>query len=472
MIKIEGILETFHQGFGFIRTENDGDVFVDSAYIPAYNLKNNDFIIGEADKDPHGRSELVLKKIESVNRIHVEEVDLAQVQKELQEAKRKSLQEADGVLEILEKGYGFLRTQNYLSKENDVFVPESKIKALKLRTGDRIKGEALTRAGSNARSLNSVTSVNNHTIKECLSRRRFDQLTPIFPDKPLKMETTKTNISGRMIDLFAPIGKGQRGMIVAPPKAGKTTLLETIAQSILKNHKDVHLIVLLIDERPEEVTAFKEMVEKAVKDDKDRVEVVYSTFDEQPIHHKRVAEMALARAKSLVEFGDDVVILLDSITRLSRAYNLIVPSTGKVLSGGLDPNALYGPKRLFGAARNIREGGSLTVLATALVETGSRMDEMIFEEFKGTGNMELFLDRSLAARRIYPAINLEKSSTRHDELLLSKKAFNVEEMIRRTSLKNNAAEDTANVIQTLQSTSSNNVLINALAAQMEKNKEK
>lgn len=461
MIQIEGMLETFHQGFGFIRTDL-GDVFTDSTFISAYNLSNHDYIVGEAEKDPEGRSEFILKKITSVNRIHVEQIDIAKAQRELQEKKNRERTSATGILEVMEKGFGFLRQDNYLSGDDDVYVSESKIKALKLRTGDRIDGVASPKHGQSARALESVDLVNGHSIKDCLSRKRFDQLTPVFPDKKMKMETVKNNFAGRIVDLFAPIGYGQRGMIVAPPKAGKTTLLEMFAQSILKNHKDVYLIVLLIDERPEEVTAFKELVIEAAGENKDHVEVVYSTFDEQPAHHKRVAEMALARAKSLVEFGENVVILLDSITRLSRAYNLVVPSTGKVLSGGLDPNALYGPKRLFGAARNIREGGSLTVIASALVDTGSRMDEMIFEEFKGTGNMELYLDRTLAERRVYPAINIQRSSTRHDNLLLSKEAYDVEEMIRREWLSSNTIEDTLTTLKALSTTRSNSVLCKAL----------
>lgn len=462
MKPIEGILETFHQGFGFLRTEADGDVFVDSAFITAYTLKNNDFIVGEAETDKEGRSQYILRKIDSVNRIHVPEVDIAQVQKEMQEKKNLERKTAKGVLEVIDKGFGFLRQENYLSGEDDVYVSESKIKALKLKTGDLIEGVASPKQKNNSRALESVHSINGHTVKESLGRKRFDQLTPIFPDKKIKMETVKTNYAGRIIDLFAPIGYGQRGMIVAPPKVGKTTLLETFAQSILKNHKDIYLIVLLIDERPEEVTAFKEMVEAAAGDNQDHVEVIYSTFDEQPIHHKRVAEMALQRAKSLVEFGENVVILLDSITRLSRAYNLIVPSTGKVLSGGLDPNALYGPKRLFGAARNLREGGSLTVIASALVDTGSRMDDMIFEEFKGTGNMELYLDKSLAERRIYPAINIQRSSTRHDDLLLNKKTADTQELIRREWFTGSSIEDTNTILKALSTTQSNNILCTAL----------
>ncbi|MCI9040705.1 transcription termination factor Rho [Dubosiella newyorkensis] len=462
MKPIEGILETFHQGFGFIRTESDGDVFVDSAFIAAYQLKNNDFIIGEAETDKEGRSQYILKKIESVNRIHVEEIDISKVQKELMEKRDRERKQARGVLEVMEKGFGFLRQENYLSGEDDVYVSESKIKALKLKTGDYIEGVASPKHSNNSRALETVHTINNHTVKESLGRKRFDQLTPIFPDKKIKMETTKTNYAGRIIDLFSPIGYGQRGMIVAPPKVGKTTLLETFAQSILKNHKDIYLIVLLIDERPEEVTAFKEMVIEAAGENKDHVEVVYSTFDEQPSHHKRVAEMALSRAKSLVEFGENVVILLDSITRLSRAYNLIVPSTGKVLSGGLDPNALYGPKRLFGAARNLREGGSLTVIASALIDTGSRMDDMIFEEFKGTGNMELYLDKSLSERRIFPAINIQKSSTRHDDLLLNKKVLDTQELIRREWLSSNPIEETQTILKALSTTQSNNVLCTAL----------
>lgn len=322
---------------------------------------------------------------------------------------------ANGILEVLPDGYGFIRCENYLPGENDIYVSPTQIRRFNLKSGDILCG-AIRVKSQNEKfgALLFVESVNGYHPEAAARRKHFEDMTPIFPNRRLKLETEKATIPMRMVDLLSPVGKGQRGMIVSPPKTGKTTLLKQIAQSISQNYKDIKLIVLLIDERPEEVTDFKESVEG------ENVEVIYSTFDELPDHHKRVSEMVLERAKRLVEHKEDVVILLDSITRLARAYNLTVPPSGRTLTGGLDPAALHMPKRFFGAARNMREGGSLTILATALVETGSKMDDVIFEEFKGTGNMELVLSRYLSERRIFPAVDIAKSGTRRDDLLLTK----------------------------------------------------
>ena len=318
---------------------------------------------------------------------------------------------AEGVLEILPDGYGFLRGENYLSSPKDVYISPTQIKRFKLDQGDKIKGIArFPKEDARFPGLIYVGAVNGELPEKAYKRKKFDDLIPIYPDERIRLETVRTEYAMRMIDLVCPIGKGQRGMIVAPPKVGKTTLLKKIANSITANHPEIELIVLLIDERPEEVTDMKRSI---------KGEVIYSTFDELPEHHVKVAEMVLERAKRLVEHGKDVAILLDSITRLARAYNLVIPSSGKTLSGGIDPAALHKPKKFFGAARNIEHGGSLTILATSLIDTGSRMDEVIFEEFKGTGNMEVHLDRSLSEKRIFPAIDINKSGTRREEKLLS-----------------------------------------------------
>lgn len=320
----------------------------------------------------------------------------------------------EGILEVLPDGYGFIRCDNFLPGENDVYVSPAQIRRFNLKTGDIVAGNTRIRNQNEKFSaLLFVKSVNGMHPAEAQKRKKFEELTPIFPNERIHLETPGAGIAMRMVDLVSPIGKGQRGMIVSPPKAGKTTLLKQIAKSITVNHPDMQLIILLIDERPEEVTDIKESIEGK------NVEVIYSTFDELPENHKRVSEMVIERAKRLVEHKRDVVVLLDSITRLARAYNLTVQASGRTLSGGLDPAALHMPKKFFGAARNMREGGSLTILATALVDTGSRMDDVVFEEFKGTGNMELVLDRSLSEKRIFPAIDLAKSSTRRDDLLLT-----------------------------------------------------
>jgi transcription termination factor Rho len=337
--------------------------------------------------------------------------------------------EANGILEVMPDGFGFIRCENFLPGENDVYVAPSQIRRFNLKTGDIIMGSRRVKtAAEKFAALLYIKNVNGYPISVVERRPSFEKMTPIFPNQRLHMETMgKSTVAMRVLDLLAPIGKGQRGMIVSPPKAGKTTLLKQVAQAITTNHPDMHLIILLIDERPEEVTDIRESVVG------DNVEVIYSTFDELPERHKRVSEMVIERAKRLVEHGRDVIILLDSITRLARAYNMVVPPSGRTLSGGLDPAALHMPKRFFGAARNMREGGSLTILATALVDTGSRMDDVIYEEFKGTGNMELVLDRKLSEKRIFPAIDILKSGTRRDDLLLTAEEAEAVDNIRKAT---------------------------------------
>ena len=357
---------------------------------------------------------------------------------------------ADGILEVLPDGYGFIRCENYLPGENDVYVSPSQIKRFGLKTGDVLKGKIRIKTGNEKFSaLLHLDRINNDLPSEAAKRPNFEDLTPIFPDERIRLETDEENLAMRIFDLVSPIGKGQRGMIVSPPKAGKTTLLKAVAKSIKKNNPEIHILILLIDERPEEVTDIKEEVQG------ENVEVIYSTFDELPDHHKRVSEMVIERAKRLVEQGKDVTILLDSITRLARAYNLLVPSSGRTLSGGLDPAALHMPKRFFGAARNIREGGSLTILATALVDTGSKMDDVVYEEFKGTGNMELILDRKLQERRVFPAIDIAKSGTRREDLLLSNEEAAAVMSIRRATGGLRAEESTEKILDLFSKTRNN-----------------
>ena len=343
-----------------------------------------------------------------------------------------------GILEVMPDGYGFIRSANYLPGENDIYVSPSQIRRFNLKTGDILEGNTRIKTQQEKFSaLLYLTKINDIDPLVAMKRKNFEDLTPIFPDERLRLECGRTSTAMRIVDLLSPIGKGQRGMIVSPPKAGKTTLLKQVAQSVRKNNPEIHLLILLIDERPEEVTDIKEAIEG------DNVEVIYSTFDELPEHHKRVSEMVIERAKRLVEHKKDVVILLDSITRLARAYNLVVPPSGRTLSGGLDPAALHMPKRFFGAARNMREGGSLTILATALVDTGSKMDDVIYEEFKGTGNMELVLDRKLSEKRIFPAIDIPKSGTRREDLLLTKEEQEAVDIMRRAlnGMKSDEAVD-------------------------------
>ena len=362
---------------------------------------------------------------------------------------------ARGILEVMSDGFGFIRCENYLPGENDVYVAPSQIRRFGLKTGDILEGNTRIKTQNEKFSaLLYVKSINGYAPDVAARRVNFEDMTPIFPDERLKLETTGSSIAMRIMDLISPVGKGQRGMIVSPPKAGKTTLLKEVAKSITRTAPDAHLIILLIDERPEEVTDIKEAIEGP------NVEVIYSTFDELPEHHKRVSEMVIERAKRLEEHKKDVVILLDSITRLTRAYNLVVPPSGRTLSGGLDPAALHMPKRFFGAARNMREGGSLTILATALVETGSKMDDVVYEEFKGTGNMEMVLDRKLSEKRVFPAIDIPKSSTRREDLLLNTDELEAINIIRKALNGMKAEEAAERVVDMFTKTRNNQEFVN------------
>lgn len=363
--------------------------------------------------------------------------------------------EAEGILELSESGFGFLRFNNFLTSDKDIYVSQTQIRRFNLKTGDKVKGICRPPRGEDRfGALLYVVSVNGDEPGAAIRRPDFDKLTPIFPNERFVLEEGR-ELSLRLIDLIAPIGKGQRGLIVAPPKAGKTVLLKKLANSIEKKHPEVEMIVLLVDERPEEVTDMKRSLSS-------RSEVIYSTFDEQPQHHVKVAEMVLARAQRLAEHGKDVVILLDSITRLARAYNLVVPSSGKTLSGGFDPGALHKPKKFFGAARKLEEGGSITILATALVETGSRMDDLIFEEFKGTGNMELHLDRRLSEKRIFPAINLNKSGTRREDLLMDQGEMEAIWYMRRALGSRDVQDVTETILDNLAHTRDNKTFIDVI----------
>ncbi len=367
--------------------------------------------------------------------------------------------EVEGILEIADDGFGFLRFDNFLTSNKDIYVSNSQIRRFGLRTGDKILGiTRKPRAGERFGALLYVKAVNGMDPGASKRRPHFDDLTPVFPNEKIVLENSSIDLSTRVMDLVAPIGRGQRGLIVAQPKAGKTVLLKKIAASIEDKYPDIELIVLLVDERPEEVTDMKRSLKHS--------EVIYSTFDEETRHHVKVASMVIERAKRLAESGRDVVILLDSITRLARAYNMEVPSSGRTLSGGLDPGALHPPKKFFGTARNIEEGGSVTILATALVDTGSRMDDVIYEEFKGTGNMELHLDRQLSERRIFPAIDLNKSGTRREDLLLSQEEYQVMFMLRRAMASGNVMDVTEEIIDNLSSTRSNADFVNFMLKKM------
>ena len=361
---------------------------------------------------------------------------------------------AHGILEVMQDGYGFIRSANYLPGENDVYVSPSQIRRFNLKTGDILEGNTRIKTQQEKFSaLLYLSKINEMDPMKAMHRKNFEDMTPIFPNERLSLECGKTSTAMRIMDLMSPIGKGQRGMIVSPPKAGKTTLLKQVALSVQKNNPEVHLLILLIDERPEEVTDIRESIEGP------NVEVIYSTFDELPEHHKRVSEMVIERAKRLVEHKKDVMILIDSITRLARAYNLTLPPSGRTLSGGLDPAALHMPKRFFGAARNMREGGSLTILATALVDTGSKMDDVVYEEFKGTGNMELVLDRKLSEKRMFPAIDILKSGTRREDLLLSKEEQEAVESMRRALNGLRPEEAVDNILNMFSRTQNNEELI-------------
>ena len=377
--------------------------------------------------------------------------------KDLEQNKDASLDSGEtkiGILEVLLEGYGFIRCDNYLPGMDDVYVSPAQIKRFNLKTGDIICGNTKVKTATEKFSaLLYINTVNDLPLSEAIKRKKFEELTPIFPDERLRLETDEKCVAMRMVDLVSPIGKGQRGMIVSQPKTGKTTLLKQIARAITKNNPEMKLIILLIDERPEEVTDIKESIQG------DNVEVIYSTFDEQPDNHRRVSEMVIERAKRLVEHKQDVVVLLDSITRLARAYNLTVSPSGRTLSGGLDPAALHMPKKFFGAARNMREGGSLTILSTALIDTGSRMDDVVFEEFKGTGNMELVLDRNLSEKKIFPAINMAKSSTRRDDLLFTPEEAEASLIMRRALSGMKSEEALEHIINIFKHTKNNQEFI-------------
>ncbi|HIW22261.1 MAG TPA: transcription termination factor Rho [Candidatus Dorea intestinavium] len=417
-----------------------------------------------------------LKKISTLKKADLIEVMLEEDEKEqpkkeevkeqavpTEEKEKKIPKELDsgakacGILEVMPDGYGFIRSANYLPGDEDVYVSPSQIRRFNLKTGDILEGHKRVKSQHEKFSaLLYLTKINELGPESTARRSNFEDMTPIFPNKRLRLETASENRAMRVMDLISPIGKGQRGMIVSPPKAGKTTLLKQVALSIRKNNPEVHLLILLIDERPEEVTDIKEAIEG------ENVEVIYSTFDELPEHHKRVSEMVIERAKRLVEQKQDVMILLDSITRLARAYNLTVPPSGRTLSGGLDPAALHMPKRFFGAARNMREGGSLTILATALVETGSKMDDVVYEEFKGTGNMELVLDRKLSEKRIFPAIDILKSGTRRDDLLFTKEEKEAMDYLRRNLNSSRQDEAVDRILYMFTKTNSNAEFIQRL----------
>lgn len=425
-------------------------------------LKKSELIdrLLEEDRKTQNTEETETEKTESVREVRREhehtQRDEGRTEKSavLELADLDSGITAHGILEVLPDGYGFIRCENYLPGENDVYVSPSQIRKFGLKTGDIVSGNTRIKTQSEKFSaLLFVTKINGLPPAIAVKRRNFEDMTPIFPNERLKLENERSSTSMRIVDLLSPIGKGQRGMIVSPPKAGKTTLLKEVALSVLRNNPEMHLLVLLIDERPEEVTDIKETIRGK------NVEVIYSTFDELPEHHKRVSEMLIERAKRLVEHKKDVIILLDSITRLARAYNLVVPPSGRTLSGGLDPAALHMPKRFFGAARNMREGGSLTILATALVDTGGKMDDVIYEEFKGTGNMELVLDRRLSEKRMFPAIDIPKSGTRREDLLLTQDEQDAVYIMRRglNGMKSDEAVDT--ILNLFQQTKQNSELV-------------
>jgi transcription termination factor Rho len=457
---LSGTLQVLPEGFGFLKNDSmespEEYVYVSASQIQKFKLRSGNEIKGKVRSPREGEKYYAMLFVESVNgrstsEIMKEEEDLMN-NPEKNDMSRYGKSQM-GILDVLSDGFGFLRTNNYLSGDNDIYVSPSQIRRFKLRTGDKIVGKIRTpNEGEKFDALLYVETVNGDVPEKVVNRPNFERLTPVFPDERIKLETGKFPVSTRIIDLFAPVGKGQRGMIAAAPKAGKTILLKEIANSITKNNPEIELIVLLIDERPEEVTD----IQRSVKAD-----VVYSTFDQLPANHIKVAEIVLERAKRLVEQGKDVVILMDSITRFARGNNLVVPPSGRTLSGGLDPEALYLPKKFFGAARNIEEGGSLTILATALIDTGSRMDDVVFEEFKGTGNMELHLDRSLTEKRIFPAIDIYKSGTRREDKLLTDEEMKFVIGIRRVFSNHSSADVAEKLIETMGRTNSNKEFIQA-----------
>ena len=407
-----------------------------------YDIEDEDIVEPETKIDPKSSEDETLEDGAVTYQVNNEEDEII-----------------EGLLEVLPDGYGFLRGNNYFSSPKDVYISPVQIRRFKLVTGDLVKGISRCKDGEKFPSLIFVGEVNGEHPEKAAKRKRFEELTPIYPNERLRLETIQLNYATRMMDIISPIGKGQRGLIVAQPKAGKTTLLKEIANSITTNNPECELIMLLIDERPEEVTD----MERSIKG-----QVVYSTFDELPEHHAKVAEMVIERAKRLVEQGKDVVVLLDSITRLARAYNLVVPSSGRTLSGGIDPASLHKPKKFFGAARNIENGGSLTILATALIDTGSRMDDVIFEEFKGTGNMEVHLDRKLSEKRIFPAIDINKSGTRREDLLLTKEELDTVFALRKAMNSMPVADVTEQILSLMTQTKSNKELLTKIESFIKK----
>ena len=435
------------------KAKNEQEPETEESNIPAYQQA----VINEREKEDQSAEDSESEESQKAQKDDKKIIEYVMGNDAVNELLNKGdCGDAMGILEVLPEGYGFLRSENYLPGNKDVYVSMAQIRKFNLKTGDKVTGK--TRPAKDAEKLNAllyIEQVNDDSVDKCLRRKPFEELTPIHPKERFTLERPGAvkDLAIRLIDMIAPIGKGQRGLVVSPPKAGKTIMLKKIANSITANYPEVNLIVLLIDERPEEVTDMQRSING---------EVVYSTFDEKPENHTRVSEMVIERAKRLVEQGKDVVVLLDSITRLARAYNLIIPPTGRTLSGGLDPGSLYKPKRFFGAARNIEFGGSLTIIATALIDTGSRMDEIIYEEFKGTGNMEIHLDRRLSEKRIFPAIDLHKSSTRREELLLSKKELDGIWAIRKVMANGNTADVTEQLISMLVKTQTNDEFLDKL----------
>lgn len=454
---MEGEVQVLPEGFGFLRPKDmkkpEDAVYVAASQVQRFKIKSGDILSGKVRPPKEGEKYYAMLFLEGVNGRKTSDI-LKEEKRKLQKNDEKDMtlysESHEGVLDILSDGYGFLRTNNYLQGDNDIYVAPQHIRKYKLKAGDLVKGKIrLSSEGEKFDALLYVEKVNGKDPETIVGRTDFERLVPIFPNDRITLETENNIISTRLIDVFSPVGKGQRGLIVAAPKVGKTILLKQIAKAIRKNHPKIHLIVLLIDERPEEVTDIQRSIDS---------DVVYSTFDQNPANHIKAAEMVLDRAKRLVEVGEDVVILMDSITRFTRANNLVVPSSGRTLSGGLDPESLYYPKKFFGAARNIEDGGSLTILATALVDTGSRMDDVIFEEFKGTGNMELILDRGLARRRVFPAIDIIKSGARREDLLLNEEELNCANMLRRNSL--DSLDLSERVINLMKKTRNNKDFIN------------
>ena len=453
-IEMAGPLEVLPEGFGFIKTPEMKSqqewVYVSGSQIQKFKLETGDIVGGKVRKAKPGEKYAAMLFLEMVNGTQTSDI-INKINSMLYADDKKNLDRfknsQEGILDLNSDGFGFLRMNNYTSGDNDIYVAPNQIRRFNLRTGDKIVGKIrMPNEGEKFDALLYVETFNGDIPEKIASRPRFERLTPVFPEERITLETDRDIVSTRIIDIFSPMGKGQRGMIVAPPKAGKTTLLKEIAQGIRSNHPEIELIILLVDERPEEVTDMKRSID---------ADIAYSTFDQPPENHIRVAEIVLERGKRLVEQGKDVVVLVDSLTRLTRGNNLVVEPSGRTLTGGLDPESLYFPKKFFGSARNIEGGGSLTILATALVDTGSRMDDIIFEEFKGTGNMELHLERELAERRIFPAINLNKSGTRREEKLLTPDELKVSYQIRKLYAGNSPVQLTDKIINTLERTTDN-----------------